>query len=178
MGGLFFDFGAVRTASGPSRRVRETAVAAMASSRDSVAATPSTRCHVGPLRRKCSAQVIGAIVPWNYPFHNVFNPVSAALMAGNGIVVKVSPYASWSAAGYFSAALRECLKAVGAPQDLVQIVRGRVEIKFRAAHAVSVAASARWRGVSRPSTRRCRRDRVGSMAWRLTKVHAIFLRIT
>ena len=40
--------------------------------------------------------VIGAIVPWNYPFHNVFNPVSAALMAGNGIVVKVSPYASWS----------------------------------------------------------------------------------
>ena len=57
--------------------------------------------------------VIGAIVPWNYPFHNVFNPVSAALMAGNGIVVKVSPYASWSAAGYFGAALRECLKAVG-----------------------------------------------------------------
>ena len=29
-----------------------------------------------------------------------------------------------------------------------------------------------------PSTRRCRRDRVGSMAWRFTKVHAIFLRIT
>ena len=29
-----------------------------------------------------------------------------------------------------------------------------------------------------PSTRRCPRGRVGSMAWRLTKVHAIFLRIT
>ena len=28
------------------------------------------------------------------------------------------------------------------------------------------------------STRCCSRDRVGSMAWRLTKVHAIFLRIT
>jgi acyl-CoA reductase-like NAD-dependent aldehyde dehydrogenase len=27
--------------------------------------------------------VIGAIVPWNYPFHNVFNPVSAALFSGN-----------------------------------------------------------------------------------------------
>ena len=38
--------------------------------------------------------------------------------------------------------------------------------------------AARWRGVFRPSTRPCRRDRVGSMAWRFTKVHAIFLRIT
>ena len=28
-----------------------------------------------------------------------------------------------------------------------------------------------------PSTRRCRHDRVGSMAWRLTEVYAIFLRI-
>ena len=47
-GGLFFDFGAIRTASGPSRRVRGTAVASMASARDSAAATPSTRCHIGP----------------------------------------------------------------------------------------------------------------------------------
>ena len=68
--------------------------------------------------------VIGAIVPWNYPFHNVFNPVSAALMSGNGIVVKVSEYASWSAAGYFGAALKACLAAAGAPEDLVQIVHG------------------------------------------------------
>ena len=33
----------------------------------------------------------------------------------------------------------------------------------------SVAASARWRGDSTPSTRRRPRGRVGSMAWRLTK---------
>ena len=39
--------------------------------------------------------VIGAIVPWNYPFHNVFNPISAALFSGNSIVIKVSEYASW-----------------------------------------------------------------------------------
>jgi delta 1-pyrroline-5-carboxylate dehydrogenase len=32
---------------------------------------------------------VGAIVPWNYPFHNVFNPLVAALYAGNGIVIKV-----------------------------------------------------------------------------------------
>ena len=34
--------------------------------------------------------VVGAIVPWNYPFHNVLNPISAALFSGNGIVIKVS----------------------------------------------------------------------------------------
>lgn len=34
--------------------------------------------------------VVGAIVPWNYPFHNVFNPLTAAVMAGNSIVIKVS----------------------------------------------------------------------------------------
>ncbi len=33
--------------------------------------------------------VVGAIVPWNYPFHNVFNPLTAALFAGNGLVIKV-----------------------------------------------------------------------------------------
>lgn len=32
---------------------------------------------------------IGAIVPWNYPFHNVLNPLSAAVFAGNAIVIKV-----------------------------------------------------------------------------------------
>lgn len=35
--------------------------------------------------------VVGAIVPWNYPFHNVFNPLVAALFAGNAIVIKVYP---------------------------------------------------------------------------------------
>ena len=33
--------------------------------------------------------VVGAIVPWNYPFHNVFNPLVAALFAGNALVIKV-----------------------------------------------------------------------------------------
>jgi acyl-CoA reductase-like NAD-dependent aldehyde dehydrogenase len=67
--------------------------------------------------------VIGAIVPWNYPFHNVFNPVSAALFSGNAIVIKVSEYASWSIR-YYKAIIDECLEAVGAPKDLVQFVVG------------------------------------------------------
>lgn len=33
--------------------------------------------------------VIGAIVPWNYPLHNVFNPLIATLMSGNALVLKV-----------------------------------------------------------------------------------------
>jgi acyl-CoA reductase-like NAD-dependent aldehyde dehydrogenase len=33
--------------------------------------------------------VLGAIVPWNYPFHNILNPVSAAVFSGNAIIVKV-----------------------------------------------------------------------------------------
>ena len=67
--------------------------------------------------------VIGAIVPWNYPFHNVFNPVSAALFSGNAIVIKVSEYASWSIQ-YYKRIIDACLDAVGAPRDLVQFVVG------------------------------------------------------
>ena len=37
----------------------------------------------------CCVLQVGAIVPWNYPFHNVFNPLTAAVFAGNAIVIKV-----------------------------------------------------------------------------------------
>jgi acyl-CoA reductase-like NAD-dependent aldehyde dehydrogenase len=67
--------------------------------------------------------VMGAIVPWNYPFHNVFNPLVANVFAGNALVVKVSEHASWSSQ-YYGRAIKECLKAAGAPEDLVQIVTG------------------------------------------------------
>lgn len=33
--------------------------------------------------------VVGAIVSWNYPFHNIFNPMLAAVFSGNAIVIKV-----------------------------------------------------------------------------------------
>lgn len=36
--------------------------------------------------------VIGAIVSWNYPFHNIFNPMLAAVFSGNSIVIKVFFY--------------------------------------------------------------------------------------
>ncbi|KAL4441818.1 hypothetical protein ABPG77_003734 [Micractinium sp. CCAP 211/92] len=67
--------------------------------------------------------VVGAIVPWNYPFHNIFNPLTAALFAGNAIVIKVSEHASWSAL-YYKRIIDAALAAAGAPADLVQIVTG------------------------------------------------------
>jgi acyl-CoA reductase-like NAD-dependent aldehyde dehydrogenase len=67
--------------------------------------------------------VVGAIVPFNYPFHNIYNPMVAALFAGNGIVIKVSEHASWSAL-YYAEGIKRALDAAGAPPDLVQIVTG------------------------------------------------------
>lgn len=70
--------------------------------------------------------VVGAIVPWNYPFHNIFNPLSAAVYSGNAIVIKVSEHASWSSL-YYGRIIKAALKSVGAPQHLVQIVTGYAE---------------------------------------------------
>eukprot|EP00802_Teleaulax_amphioxeia_P007478 Tamp_07484.p1 GENE.Tamp_07484~~Tamp_07484.p1 ORF type:complete len:654 (-),score=134.46 Tamp_07484:393-2354(-) len=67
--------------------------------------------------------VVGAIVPWNYPLHNVFNPLLAAIFAGNGIVIKTSEYASWSTQ-FFGRLIKSCLAAAGAPEDLALIVTG------------------------------------------------------
>lgn len=67
--------------------------------------------------------VVGAIVPFNYPFHNIYNPMLAAIFAGNGIVIKVSEHASWSAL-YYAEGIRKALDVAGAPPDLVQIVTG------------------------------------------------------
>ncbi|CAJ1963190.1 unnamed protein product [Sphenostylis stenocarpa] len=67
--------------------------------------------------------VIGAIVSWNYPFHNIFNPMLAAVFSGNGIVIKVSEHASWSGCFYFRI-IQSALAAIGAPEDLVEVITG------------------------------------------------------
>lgn len=67
--------------------------------------------------------VIGAIAPWNYPFHNMYNPLIAALFAGNAIVLKCSEYSSWSSV-YFARIARAVLVACGHPAELVQLVTG------------------------------------------------------
>ncbi|GLT32620.1 hypothetical protein SLA2020_072740 [Shorea laevis] len=70
--------------------------------------------------------VIGAIVSWNYSFHNIFNPMLAAVFSGNGIVIKVSENASWSGCFYFRI-IQTALAAIGAPENLVEVVTGFAE---------------------------------------------------
>ncbi|KAK2990245.1 hypothetical protein RJ640_014697 [Escallonia rubra] len=70
--------------------------------------------------------VVGAIVSWNYPFHNIFNPMLAAVFSGNSIVVKVSEHASWSGCFYLRI-IQAALAAVGAPENLVEVITGFAE---------------------------------------------------
>lgn len=70
--------------------------------------------------------VIGAIVSWNYPFHNILNPMLAAVFSGNGIVIKVSEHASWSGCFYLRI-IQAALATVGAPENLVDVITGFAE---------------------------------------------------
>ncbi|THG94255.1 hypothetical protein EW026_g7180 [Hermanssonia centrifuga] len=65
--------------------------------------------------------VVAAIVSWNYPLHNAWSPILAALFAGNGIIVKCSEHVIWSTQWYISA-IKECLRVCGQNPELVQLV--------------------------------------------------------
>jgi acyl-CoA reductase-like NAD-dependent aldehyde dehydrogenase len=67
--------------------------------------------------------VVGAIIPWNYPFQNIVNPVITALMSGNAIVLKPSEWVAWSSA-QFVGALRTVVKEAGHDPNLIQAVQG------------------------------------------------------
>lgn len=70
--------------------------------------------------------VIGAIVSWNYPFHNIFGPMISALFAGNAFVGKTSEFSSFYAR-YYENIVREGLKQLGQSPDLVSFVTGFAE---------------------------------------------------
>ncbi|KAF8481896.1 Aldedh-domain-containing protein [Russula ochroleuca] len=65
--------------------------------------------------------VVAAIVSWNYPLHNAWSPILAALFAGNAIVIKCSEYVAWSSR-WFIDAIKECLRACNFDPELVQLV--------------------------------------------------------
>lgn len=65
--------------------------------------------------------VVGALVSWNYPFHNILNPVLAAIFSGNGIVVKCSERVRWSSE-YFVNLIKTALRICDIDEDLVQLI--------------------------------------------------------
>ncbi|CBH11922.1 aldehyde dehydrogenase, putative [Trypanosoma brucei gambiense DAL972] len=70
--------------------------------------------------------VMGAIVSWNYPFHNIYGPMISALFAGNAFVGKISEYSSYYASYYLSI-VQEGIKELGYSPHLVSFVVGFAE---------------------------------------------------
>jgi acyl-CoA reductase-like NAD-dependent aldehyde dehydrogenase len=71
--------------------------------------------------------VIGAIAPWNYPFHNMLNPALSALFAGNAIVIKPSEHTVYSSV-YFGRIIRRALKLCGHSPEIVQVLVGGPDV--------------------------------------------------
>jgi acyl-CoA reductase-like NAD-dependent aldehyde dehydrogenase len=67
--------------------------------------------------------VVACIVPWNYPFQNIFGSLVAPLMAGNAVIIKASEMVAWSTQ-HFQRILDEALASQGYSPDTVQILNG------------------------------------------------------
>lgn len=67
--------------------------------------------------------VVACIVPWNYPFQNIFASFVAPLMAGNAVVIKASEAVAWSTR-YFQQLIDQVLTQEGIATDTVQILNG------------------------------------------------------
>lgn len=67
--------------------------------------------------------VVACIVPWNYPFQNVFGSIAAPLMAGNAVLVKASEAVAWSTQ-LFQKLIDDALRMEGFSTDTIQIVNG------------------------------------------------------
>jgi acyl-CoA reductase-like NAD-dependent aldehyde dehydrogenase len=87
------------------------------------AVSPGLLMHKRALIEYRPLGVIGIICPWNFPLQNVLGPTVPALMAGNGAVVKVSEWTSWSAPR-IQRIFDQALSAEGFSTDLVHIVTG------------------------------------------------------
>lgn len=67
--------------------------------------------------------VIGIIVPWNYPFHNVISHLATCIITGNGALIKVSDYTSHTKL-YFDKLFSKLLSQRNIPIDLYQVATG------------------------------------------------------
>ncbi|HCW89662.1 MAG TPA: coniferyl-aldehyde dehydrogenase [Marinobacter sp.] len=89
---------------------------------------PSKR-HVSILFQPASNEVqyqpkgvVGVIVPWNYPLFLAAGPLTAALAAGNRVMIKMSEFTP-----HTSALFREMIEETF-PQDLVAVVLGEADV--------------------------------------------------
>ncbi|PBK87519.1 ALDH-like protein [Armillaria gallica] len=83
--------------------------------RNTMLAYKTSEVHYEPLG------TVAGIVSWNYPLHNAWSPILAALFAGNSIVLKCSENVIWSTSWYIYI-IRSCLEACGHDPEIVQIV--------------------------------------------------------
>ncbi len=67
--------------------------------------------------------VVACIVPWNYPFQNIFASLVAPLMAGNAVLLKASEAVAWSTQ-LFQKLIDDALLSQGVSKDTVQILNG------------------------------------------------------
>jgi acyl-CoA reductase-like NAD-dependent aldehyde dehydrogenase len=67
--------------------------------------------------------VVACIVPWNYPFQNIYGSLIAPLMAGNAVIIKPSEVTAWSAR-WLDRFIRDSLSRAGFPADIVQVIHG------------------------------------------------------
>jgi acyl-CoA reductase-like NAD-dependent aldehyde dehydrogenase len=61
--------------------------------------------------------VVGIISPWNYPFSIPFHEIAMALIAGNGVVLKVSTQSL-----EVGKIIKECIEAGRLPKDLFHLI--------------------------------------------------------
>jgi acyl-CoA reductase-like NAD-dependent aldehyde dehydrogenase len=67
--------------------------------------------------------VVGCIIPWNYPFQNIYGSILAPLFAGCSVVVKPSEWTSWSTP-FFAQFITQALVACGHSPDIACFVTG------------------------------------------------------
>ncbi|KAK0210283.1 meiotic sister-chromatid recombination aldehyde dehydrogenase [Desarmillaria ectypa] len=83
--------------------------------RNMMLAYKTSEVHYEPLG------TVAGIVSWNYPLHNAWSPILAALFSGNSIVLKCSENVIWSTSWYIYI-IRSCLEACGHDPEIVQLV--------------------------------------------------------
>jgi len=94
------------------------------------ALAPSPR---GPQKQKIGEVLyqplglIGAIVPWNFPFYMFFNNVLEAIFSGNAIIIKPSEYTVYSTL-HCARIVRRALAICGHDPELVQLAIGGGEV--------------------------------------------------